>query len=539
MAALFLRPDADQSDGSWLNEAASNTNLFASVDESSFSDTDYIQSSSVFGDKVRLGLSNPGVTVSAPLTIRYRANKAGNASSGVIGRLFEGTTQRATWTQALDGTLTTYTYTLTSPEFSSITDFNNLFVEFENASIWWLANASIDLSFMTSQYYDASAGGSGQAVASYLSCTRASVGYAKNADGTLTSFASNTLRIGVGTGLLVEDARTNVRTYSQDFTISAEWNAITNVTVSGDVTAAPDGTTTADKITTTAASGEHAIGGGSSGATGVCTASCYLKNAGYNYGTIVIDVGAGVTQRAVTVNLTTGSFEQFTLAGSPTSTDAAVEALANGWFRVSVTMNCAASASVYVSVYNNTRALGGNNFLGDGTSGIYAWGAQIEIGAFPSSYIPTTSTAASRAAENITTSGSLQTIINAATGSLVAQTDNGGGAGFAANIVDSNGTNLLGFDASNHALASITATLATGNTANRTTQDKLGLAWTASARSLVLNGGTVATDTSSQTPSATQHIGSSGSANFAFAYVERLTAWNTKLANATLQGFTV
>ncbi len=82
-------------------------------------------------------------------------------------------------------------------------------------------------------------------------------------------------------------------------------------------------------------------------------------------------------------------------------------------------------------------------------------------------------------------------------------------------------------------------TLATGNTANRTTQDKLGLAWNASGRSLVLNGGTVVTDASAQTPSATQHIGSSGTANFAYAYVERLSAWTTKLADATLQGFTV
>ncbi len=121
----------------------------------------------------------------------------------------------------------------------------------------------------------------------------------------------------------------------------------------------------------------------------------------------------------------------------------------------------------------------------------------------------------------------------------MAQTDNGSVASVAANIVDSNGTNLLGFDASNHALASMIGTLTTANTANRTTQDKLGLAWNASGRSLVLNGGTVANDASAQTPSATQHIGSTGTANFAYAYVERLTSWTTKLADATLQGFTV
>src|SRR4029450_7617101 len=52
----------------------------------------------------------------------------------------------------------------------------------------------------------------------YLSITRASTGYVTNSDGTLTSFGTNTLRIGNGTGLLVEDARTNLVLRSRDLT---------------------------------------------------------------------------------------------------------------------------------------------------------------------------------------------------------------------------------------------------------------------------------------------------------------------------------
>jgi hypothetical protein len=83
--------------------------------------------------------------------------------------------------------------------------------------------------------------------------------------------------------------------------------------------------------------------------------------------------------------------------------------------------------------------------------------------------------------------------------------------------------------------------MATINTANRSlTDDKLGLAWDGAGRALVLNGGTVVTDASAQNPSATQNLGSaSATSNFIYAYVERLTLWNSRLANGTLQGFTI
>ena len=74
---------------------------------------------------------------------------------------------------------------------------------------WWLANASVDMDFRRGLYYDSSTANP-RAATNFLSCSRASIGYAKNADGTLTQFGNDTLRIGVGTGLLVEDARTNI-----------------------------------------------------------------------------------------------------------------------------------------------------------------------------------------------------------------------------------------------------------------------------------------------------------------------------------------
>jgi hypothetical protein len=64
------------------------------------------------------------------------------------------------------------------------------------------------------------------------------------------------------------------------------------------------------------------------------------------------------------------------------------------------------------------------NYTGDGTSGIYIWGAQLEAGSFPTSYIPTTTTALTRAAD-VASVNTLSPWFNAAEGTLYVQFLNG------------------------------------------------------------------------------------------------------------------
>ncbi len=129
----FIHPDADSLDGNWLNESGSNVNLFSSIDEGDFDDADYIHS----GDnpsadvcKIRLG-DFPG-PVNQPFEITYRYKRSSSQLLGLTVRLVEGTTVRATWVDSDIGEFfETITQTLTSGEFNSIVDFNNLFIEFQ------------------------------------------------------------------------------------------------------------------------------------------------------------------------------------------------------------------------------------------------------------------------------------------------------------------------------------------------------------------------------------------------------------------------
>jgi len=402
---------------------------------------------------------------------------------------------------------------------------------------WWLTGASVDLDFDSGRYYDSSTANP-RAATDFLSCTRASIGYARTAEGTLTQFSSNALRL-TSAGLLVEDARTNIILQSTALN-NASWTNYQCTLTSG--FSAPDGTTTGYSYVENTVNDSHQLSQAANITSGTArpfTVSVYLKQLSGNRLIRLSHMDQSANGYLFEINASW--VVTVTATGSGASNPSyTLTPMANGWYLFTATVTCLTTSTNQRVQLNLENAVENSVYTGDGSSGWYVWGPQIEEAAFASSYIPTTSTSATRAADSIAISGAAQTIIAAATGSIVAQIGTQGGIGFAANVVDSNGTNVLGFNASNNGLASLVATLATGNTANRSAgDDKLGLAWSGAGRSIVLNGGTVATDASAQTPSSTQKLGSANAtSNFIYAYVERLTLWNSKLADATLQGFT-
>lgn len=131
---VFIHPDADISDGGWTNEADSNVNLFASIDETgSANETDFIKSGDdPAADIVRLRLPAPPGAVAEPMRVRYDYKKEGTGTIDITVRLFQGATLIAEWIHNnVSDSYIVATQTLGHLQFANISDFSNLIIEIQ------------------------------------------------------------------------------------------------------------------------------------------------------------------------------------------------------------------------------------------------------------------------------------------------------------------------------------------------------------------------------------------------------------------------
>lgn len=210
-------------------------------------------------------------------------------------------------------------------------------------------------------------------------------------------------------GLLIEESRTNLFTYSDDFS-NAAW-AKTNSTITANTIVSPDGTLDADKLVETATTNLHYISQTpTTGTSDTFTLTCYAKAAERRIVELRIgDVGYSSGSRVyATFDLSTGTVGTI---GSVTATNTSqsIASVGNGFYRISVTATLSVTSTTtlaFVSLRTSTSALSaGESYTGDGYSGIYIWGAQLEAGAFPTSYIPTVASQVTRAIDSANMTG--------------------------------------------------------------------------------------------------------------------------------------
>jgi hypothetical protein len=133
------------------------------------------------------------------------------------------------------------------------------------------------------------------------------------------------------------------------------------------------------------------------------TFSVFVKKGEYDWVNVMLQ-GTGWTNstKSINFNASTGEFGTVTFGVTHTS-----ERLANGWYRLSIT-NTTVSTSVALRLYG---AFDDNvlSYTGDGTSGVYIWGAQLETGSVATSLIPTSggnAAARTRASDDLVITGS-------------------------------------------------------------------------------------------------------------------------------------
>ena len=226
-------------------------------------------------------------------------------------------------------------------------------------------------------------------------------------DGLIKSAASDVPRIdfsdSTNGALLLEPQSTNLLTYSEDLT---QWSSKTNINVTLNSAISPQGVNNAAFINENTNNVQHFIGQSFSFTNGEdITISIYAKKNQRDVLQISPSGSYLTTSGYANYDLTNGL-----VTASGGGVNAEIEILTNDWFKciAKFTVNNSATGTTAFFLQNSTTASRGASYQGDGTSGLYLWGAQFEQKSYATSYIPTSGSATTRLADVCNNSGSAQ-----------------------------------------------------------------------------------------------------------------------------------
>lgn len=297
-------------------------------------------------------------------------------------------------------------------------------------------------------------------------------------------------------GALIEDAGTNLLTYSQTF--ATAW-ADTNITRVSTTRTSPDGTGNALEVSASAANGTI-IRTAAIGSSAERTLSVWLKRvSGTGDIQYTLDNGTNWTTQAIT-----SSWARYTFAA--TTADQRVG------FRIV-------------------------------TSGdtIQIWGSQLETGPFSSSYVPTGSGTVTRVADIIKLSGVALTIAGATAASAIIQTTQWENSTAAARdlLASSTSRRLLYSNSSNTVISTTDGSTSLGATIGGSATFtgsvvRSAISWNGTGRSIVANNGTLATDSVVLGSAATVTLGGYSSTITLYGWVSSLAFYNQRLSDTIL-----
>ena len=221
-----------------------------------------------------------------------------------------------------------------------------------------------------------------------MTVVRATTATRVNSAGLIESMANNVPRLDYSNGscpsLLVEPQRTNLLTYSEQFN-NGVWGLFSSGTgvnpiITANTTTAPNGTLTADTIVFNS-------GVGTTAADQSQMYQTFQRATGVTYTYSFYAKGLVGGEQVMVRHADGSSYTKLTLT--------------NDWARYQVTETSAATGTGYLEMVIRR----GLNEPMNASATFYIWGAQLEEGAYPTSYIPTTSAAVTRNADAIYKTG--------------------------------------------------------------------------------------------------------------------------------------
>jgi hypothetical protein len=346
--------------------------------------------------------------------------------------------------------------------------------------------------------------------------------------------------LGGGCGsLLLEGQRTNLVTYSEDF---SGYNK-QNITLTADSASSPNGTIDASNIEGVGTGYTNLYNGGITiTASTSYSFSIFAKKNKTNFIQILTSSGFS-TQVWANFDLENG------VVGStgPNNTDTKIESYGSGWYRCTISgVSGGTSATPYISPINSLTASRFASF--DATNhSIFVWGLQVEAGSYPTSYIPTSGTTVTRVADTSSTTG-LSSVINSTEGVLFMEGTFGGGSYKFITLNSGSSTNRVSIYSPNGGQISFNVRNSGGNQFNgnifldATINHKIALKYKANDFALWIDGVEVASSLSGSTFAASTltslslHDGGGGSVFQ--GNVQNLMVFPTALTDATLATLT-
>jgi len=208
--------------------------------------------------------------------------------------------------------------------------------------------------------------------------------------------------------ILAEPQRTNLITYSEDYTsgwIPYQASVNTNEVIS------PDGSLNADKIIENTANSTHFVAPivNNIPSSGTATLSVFAKKGENNWIKLV------QYTNYVNFDLNNG------VVGNSSAISSSIINYGNGWYKCIMNFNIGGSgANVDFKLGENNTSNWDDIYTGDGTSGVYIYGAQLEVGSYATSYIPTSGSTVTRNQDIFTRDG-IGSLINSTEGVLFAE----------------------------------------------------------------------------------------------------------------------